>query len=179
MAFDFNGNHRSAAAPNSSARRDIDYSAANDAAGFSDAGSSGFGGRRDLPNGFGGQSAGTQTSFAEAPGKQAGFQNRPTGFSDRPAQNGTRSDLSGRPAGPAPRPPAKRPAAPRGRAGGYCSIPWRIIFPVIVLAIAVILCVVYRDAITEFLAQVLAWVIVILVIICLIKWLIFGGRRRR
>lgn len=65
-------------------------------------------------------------------------------------------------------------------AGGYgVNIPWRIIIPVLLIAAAIALCVIYRDSITAFLSQILAWVITIIVIILLIRWLIFGGRRRR
>ena len=44
MAFDFNGNNRSAATPNSTTRRDIDYASVNADSGFSDKDTGGFSG---------------------------------------------------------------------------------------------------------------------------------------
>ena len=59
------------------------------------------------------------------------------------------------------------------------DIPWRIIIPVLLIAAAIALCVIYRDSITAFLSQILVWVFTIIVIVLLIRWLLFGGRRRR
>ncbi len=58
------------------------------------------------------------------------------------------------------------------------QIPWRIVLPIIAVIALVVLCFVFKDAITSFLSQVLAWVIIILIIIAVFKWLIFPRRRR-
>ena len=184
MAFDFNGSKRPSTPSSNSSRKDIDYTSMDSDSGSSIRGSSGFGGFSDRPSGFGGQSSGFGDSPRETPSRQNGFQDRPSGgFSNRPERNDSDSNTSLRPARnvparTAPRPPAKRPATQRGGSGGYSNIPWRIVLPAIGIVIAVILCVVFREAITEFLAQVLAWVIIVLVIIFLIKWFLFGGKRR-
>lgn len=65
------------------------------------------------------------------------------------------------------------------RTGPDLQIPWRIVIPILLIAAAIALCVVYRDSITEFLSQILTWVIIIIVIFLLLRWLVFGGRRRR
>lgn len=92
MAFDFNGNNRSAATPNSTTRRDIDYASVNADSGFSDKDTGGFSGRRDQASGFGRQPSGSQVSSGETTRRQAGFQNRPTGYSNRPEQNDSRNN---------------------------------------------------------------------------------------
>lgn len=71
-----------------------------------------------------------------------------------------------------PRP--NRTYAPRAN----ISIPWRIIIPALLIIAAIVLCVIYRDSITQFLAQILAWLIVIVIIVLIIRGLIFGRRRR-
>lgn len=167
MAFDFNGSSRAAKPSGGSSRKDIDHTAMNANSGPS----------HRPANGFGGQASGE-------PGRQTDGRFRSTGFSNKPVQREpVRSVPPGgsgnMPARTTPRPPVKPPARRRRGMGGYADIPWRIILPIIGIAILVILCVVFRDAITEFLAQVLAWVIVVIIIVCLLKWLVFGGRRRR
>lgn len=57
-------------------------------------------------------------------------------------------------------------------------IPWNIILPLIGIVVIVAFCWIYREAITDFLMQVLNWIFIILLIIFLIKWFIFPRRRR-
>lgn len=72
----------------------------------------------------------------------------------------------------------ERSAKKRRPSRGPIQIPWNYIIPGFLIAAAITLCIVFRDVITDFLAQVLAWAIVILVIYIIIR-LVFGGRRRR
>ena len=54
----------------------------------------------------------------------------------------------------------------------------KTVFILCAAVLAIILCVVFRDAITDFLTMVLAWVIVVVVIILLIRLFIFRKKRR-
>lgn len=58
-------------------------------------------------------------------------------------------------------------------------IPWNIVIPVVMIALLVLFCYLFRDEITEFLTWVLTWLIFAALIIYIIKQLLFGGRRRR
>ena len=53
-----------------------------------------------------------------------------------------------------------------------------MVIPLVLLAAVLVFCYVYRDAITKFLAQILSWVIVLLIIFLVLRGIIKGGRRR-
>ena len=75
--------------------------------------------------------------------------------------------------------PQRTPTRMRGvRQPSNVQIPWRIVLPIIAIIAIIVLCIVFKDAITSFLAQVLTWVLIVLIIIAIIKWLIFPRRRR-
>ncbi len=57
-------------------------------------------------------------------------------------------------------------------------IPWNLILPVLFIGVIVALLVIFRREITNFLSMVLSWVIVIVIIFLLLRWVLFGGRRR-
>lgn len=110
--------------------------------------------------------------------KPSGFQNRPKLKKDagalRPSRPAASSSNGRRPNGNIhKRPMQRRMSVPMER----FQIPWSIVFPIIGIILAVVLCWVFRDEITAFLTQVLAWFITILIIISIIKY-IFPGRRR-
>lgn len=186
MAFNFNGSNRSSAPSNNSPRKDIDYSSMDSDADSSSRSSGGFGAFDDRSSGSAYQFTGFDSRSDNSARRQTGFQDRPTGFSNRPEnRSGSNNDTAMRPVRNSPtrstpRAPAKRPATQRSSSGGYfASVPWRIVPPIIGIIILVILCVVFREAITAFLTQVLAWIIIILIIVFLVKWFIFGGIRRK
>ena len=186
MAFDFNGSKRPSAPSNDSARKDVD-----DFPSASDTDSpvrsvGGFGGFSDRPSSSGRPASGFDNSSGNTAPRYPGFQNKPSGFSNRPENKISSNFDTGMrltrnsPARSTPRAPAKRPATKRGVSGNdFVSIPWRSAFPVIGIILLVILCVVFREAIMEFLTQVLAWIIIILIIVFLVKHFIFGGNRRK
>lgn len=130
-------------------------------------------------------SAGGQrpTSHTPAP-RSGGFTNRPrvnpsSSYRSQPTQTST--DL------PSPEPPSysgrtpNYPRVNRRQARQQSSprdiqIPWRIILTVLLVVGAiggvVTLCIVYREAITNFLMQLLTWAIILLVIFLLIRFII-------
>ena len=84
-----------------------------------------------------------------------------------------------------PKPPTVRPSrsgtgsqphSPRQSRGGLGA--WSVVIPLVLLAAVLVFCYVYRDAITKFLAQILSWVIVLLIIFLVLRGIIKGGRRR-
>jgi len=172
MAFDFNGNKRPTPTSGDPVRKDIDYtSPKHDPEGFSSLPPRNSGGFGNRPTGF----QNPPSSPSAPPSKPAGFQNRPALRDEPQTDPGLRSGSPGAPARPAPRTPAKRPAV---RSGGS-SVPWRILLPVIGILIVVALCVIFRQAIAEFMTQLITWAVIILIILLLFKWLIFGGRKKR
>ena len=187
MAFDFNGSKKPGVASGGGSRNDIDYTSLDSTPGPSSGRTSesgGFSGFQNRPTGFSGTASRFQDRPNNTPDRQTGFQNKPSGFQNRPeSRSGTNGGTSltpvkKSPVRSAPRTPAKRPATHRGGGSGMPAIHWNMVIPIIGIVILVVLCVVFREAITEFLVQVLTWVIMILVIIFLVKWFIFGGRRR-
>ena len=58
------------------------------------------------------------------------------------------------------------------------ALPWKYIVIVLFIALAVTLCVIYREAITGFLYEVLKWVLIVLAIVFIVRFLIFRRRRR-
>lgn len=188
MAFDFSGSKRPKAPTSSSSRNDIDYTSSDSTprpSSGSTSASGGFSGFQNRPAGFQDKPSGFQDRPSNESPHQSGFQNKPSGFQNRPERktgisgNTSLTPVSNSPARSTPRVPVKRPATHRrGGNNDFGTIPWNVVLPIIGLVALVILCVVFRDAITEFLVQVLTWIIMILVIIFLVKWLIFGGRRR-
>ena len=75
--------------------------------------------------------------------------------------------------------PRRAPRTPRvSRRPSDFQFPWRIVLPVLAVIGIVVLCVVYRDAISAFLSQVLAWVLTVVIILLILRWLIFPRRRR-
>lgn len=188
MAFDFSGSKRPKAPSSGGSRNDIDYTSSDSTprpSSGSTSASGGFSGFQNRPTGFQDKPSGFQDRPANEPARQSGFQNKPSGFQNRPESkagtsgNTSLTPVNHSPARSAPRAPVKRPATHRrGVSNDFGAIPWNVVLPIIGLIALVILCVVFREAITEFLVQVLTWIIMILVIIFLVKWLIFGGRRR-
>ena len=59
----------------------------------------------------------------------------------------------------------------------WFALPWNRILPVIGIIAAVIFCWIFRREITEFLTQLLVWVIFIVILVVAVKYMIFGGRR--
>ena len=169
MAFDFNGNKRPSTDSGNPIRKDIDYtSPKNDPEGFGSLPPRGSGGFGNRPTGF-------QNPPSAPPSKPAGFQNRPALRDDPQTDTGLRPTPHSAPVRPASKPPVKRPAV----RGGGSSVPWKILLPVISILIVIALCVIFRQAIAEFMSQLIAWAIVILIILALFKLLIFGGRKKR
>lgn len=66
----------------------------------------------------------------------------------------------------------------KGNRGSNTSLPRGKLTILIPIVIAIILCVVFRRQITEFLMTVLSWVIIILILYIILK-IIFSPRRRR
>lgn len=64
-----------------------------------------------------------------------------------------------------------------GRQPSNIQIPWRMVLLLITITTIIILCIIFREAITSFLVQVLTWTLIVLIIIAIIKWLIFPKRR--
>lgn len=110
--------------------------------------------------------------------KPSGFQNRPELNKNVGAFEASRPVVSSsngyRTNNKVPRRPVqRRVSSPANR----FWIPWNIVFPIIGIILAIVLCWVFRDEITAFLSQVLGWIITILIIIFLIKYFIFPRRR--
>ena len=184
MAFDFNGSKKPGTASGGGSRNDIDYTSLGSMPSPSSGRTSesgGFSGFPNRPTGFSNTPSGFQDRPNNTPDRQTGFQNKPTGFQNRPesrsgANGGTSlTPVNNSPVRFAPRTPTKRPAAHRGGGIGMPSIPWNVVIPIIGIVILVVLCVVFREAITEFLVQVLTWIIMILVIIFLGEMVHFRG----
>ena len=58
------------------------------------------------------------------------------------------------------------------------DVPWRILCVTGTIAVVVILCVVFRQQITDFLMTVLSWVIIIVILYLILKIIFFHRRRR-
>lgn len=71
-----------------------------------------------------------------------------------------------------------KPQRSRRPTRGPVQLPWNYIIPGSLIVALIVLCIIFRDAITDFLAQILTWAIVILVVYIIIR-IIFGRRRRR
>ena len=108
-----------------------------------------------------------------------------SGFRDVPQSRDTPQPPSVRP-GPAgnggrggrgPRPP--QPRTSRQPRGGGFAFPWAAVILLVLLAAVLGFCYLYRDAISNFLAQLLSWVIILLIIYLVLRGILFGGRRRR
>lgn len=132
-------------------------------------GASGFGGTPSNDAGFG---SGWSDSMQNDPFSSSGgaFQSTTPGTQMmQPTSDGTplRPQMS-----------YAKPRKARRPRSAPVNIPWNYIIPAVLIIAAIVLCVVFRDVITEFLAQLLTWAIVILVIYIIIR-LVFGGRRRR
>ncbi len=130
------------------------------------------GGFRDKPGGFGGGPA------ADRPPKSP---KRPSpGFQDRPGRSMPSPDPVRRAAPPAeprprPHPPVRRPPM-RSRSPRF-SLPWGRVLPVLAVLALLVVCFVFRSAITAFLMDLLTWAIILLVVIYIFKCLLFGGKR--
>lgn len=61
----------------------------------------------------------------------------------------------------------------------FADIPWKYILLALIIVVAVILCVIYRQAITSFLMELLTWAIIIFAIVLIIRFGIFRRRGRR
>lgn len=100
-----------------------------------------------------------------------GFQNAPVrknpGNLYPPSSLAQKEDISWKREGNARRTREKR-SVPRGN----IIIPWRVILMIIGVVLFIAVLWIYRDAISAFLAQVLSWVITILIIVFLVKMFI-------
>lgn len=75
-------------------------------------------------------------------------------------------------------PPTQRRNRGRHRMPGRSySIPWNIIVTIMAIAVILILCWTFRDLISAVLAQIFAWVIIILIIIYVIKKFLFPNKK--
>ena len=138
----------------------------------------GSGSQRPLSGPPGSDTGGPPASTGGVPERGGGFRDTPTprrpdAVPDVPALSDEQSCYPGRGQN------WNTARTKRGIPAGGIDIPWRIVIPVLLIAAAIALCVIYRDSITAFLSQILVWVITIIVIVLLVRWLIFGGRRRR
>ena len=127
--------------------------------------------RSDLPRPPGSGSpppGGASSGFRDVP--QARGTPQPPSVPPGPAGNGGRGGRSPRP----PRPCTAR----RPRSGGF-AFPWAAVILLVLLAAVLGFCYLYRDAISNFLAQLLSWVIILLIIYLVLRGILFGGRRRR
>lgn len=126
------------------------------------------GGFRDKPGGLGGRQGEDRSS--------PGFQDRP-GRSIPPPDSARRTappgELRRRSAAPVRRPPVCN-REPRTA----FSLPWGRLLPVLAVLALLVVCYVFRAAIKTFLMELLTWAIILLVIIFIFKWLLFGGKRR-
>lgn len=125
------------------------------------------------------------------PSKPSNFQS-PYGFGNE--QNS--SDSRGFSNAPKVRDQPNYPIEPSGPSYGYQSgpqkrkaptqrayrsnyyIPWRTIFTILGIIGIVVLLVVFSEEISYFIGQLLAWAILLAVAVLIVKWVLFGGRRR-
>lgn len=101
-------------------------------------------------------------------GKSSGFQNKPerkATTSPVPAYTGQQSNPRVRPA---------RPHVGRSAPLSVQNLPWAKILPILGIISVIVLCFVFRDVITAFIAQVAAWVIVVLILFLIVKHMFFG-----
>lgn len=109
-------------------------------------------------------------------GMSSGFQNRPGQRKHAPA-----SPPSARPSYP------RRDKGRRNRTGIYPSqrnsyrrtgfqVPWERLLPIIGILAVIAMLWICRDAITEFLSQILSWVVTLVVIVFIIKCFLFPRR---
>ena len=149
MPFDFDGGRRT------------EGDSSRSGAPFSPSSSGSHGGR---PGGFSGRPA-------ASPGEPAGFSGRPNGFQNRPERPAAPPAPDRRPPRRPARPPARRPAP-------SIFIPWDKLLPVIGFLALLALLFLFRKEITAFLQELFVWIIMILAIVFIFKYLLFGGRRR-
>lgn len=120
----------------------------------------------------------TQAPTANDAGRQLGFSNKPQVKSrDDTSMTQYRTDegfggfsSTYTPSGSQRRTPSA------GRSGGFSipDIPWGPIFIAVLVIGALAFLWVYREEITDFLSQLLMWVIFIAIAFAAIKWIIFG-----
>lgn len=124
----------------------------------------------------------------QASSDSSAFSNRTEGFTQRPAiRNGSDSGGNIHPStqyydndkqrNSGIRVP-RRPRVQHRSGFDLGNIPWGAILLVVGIIAVVAFLWIYREVITAFLMQVFTWIIMILIMILLCKWLIFGGRRK-
>lgn len=110
----------------------------------------------------------------QSPHKSTGFQNQPVRRSS--SGNAEMTPSFSQKTGYSPRKTKIKPPSVHQSSSGM-NIPWNILLPIIGIIAVVIFCWIFREEITNFLMQLLTWVIVILVIIFIVKWFIFPKKK--
>lgn len=103
-------------------------------------------------------------------------QNRPGGFQERPEVSGRSAGQTPAPSGSGPRPSRARPVRRPTLRGSAPSIPWNLVIPLLLAVAVVALLVIYRQAIIQFLADILSLVVVLAVVLCILKLILFGRK---
>lgn len=126
--------------------------------------------------GFSGRPAGREGD------RVGGSSSRPFGFRNRPRpsrqsfehepppQDGSTHSSRSR--------PVRHPAVRRGAQHRVEAMPWNIVIPLLIAVALVVLCVVFRESIIQFLSQLLSYIVIIAILIFILKSFLFGGGRR-
>lgn len=104
-----------------------------------------------------------------------------TGFQNQPVRRSSSGNTGMNPSffqktGYSPRKTKIQPPSVHQFSSGM-NIPWNILLPIIGIIAVVTFCWIFKEEITNFLMQLLTWVIVILVIISIVKWFIFPKKK--
>lgn len=75
-----------------------------------------------------------------------------------------------------PRPSRTSPVRRPALRGSAPSIPWNLVIPLLLAAAAAALLVIYRQAIIQFFANILSLVVVLAVVLCILKLILFGRK---
>ena len=166
MPFDFNGKNASKK-PNNNFNSNTDY--ASHTTGTIPRPSS-----KERPT-FSDGSYGFASNCTQEPPKSTGFQNQPERRSGSRGNKGV-SSSSSQSTGYTPRKTGIKPPSIHRPSSGT-NIPWSSLLIIIGIIAIIAFCWIFREAITDFLMQLLTWVIIILIIIFVIKWFIFPKRK--
>lgn len=109
----------------------------------------------------------------------SGFQNRPTVRGGPTSPPHPSAPLPSRGKNGPSRYSSPRPLSYGGlpRGSRWESLPWNLILPIGAVVALVIFLWIFRHQITAFLTQVLSWIIIILIIYVVIRWILFPRRR--
>lgn len=111
--------------------------------------------------------------FASEPDRP---QSRPGGFQKRPEVSGRSAGQTPVPSGSSPRPSRARPVRRPALRGSAPSIPWNLVIPLLLAVAVVALLVIYRQAIIQFFVDILSLVLVLAVVLCILKLVLFGRK---